>query len=93
MRILAIFQIMENGGKNMETKAKAPTATPAVKKAAAPKAKSVEQLVNEINSKPGSVKKYKEKLGYKYDAQDPNGLGNRITADDVQLLIKKKLLD
>jgi len=70
----------------METKTKAPT----VKKAAAPK--GVDQLVAELNSKPASVKKYKEALGYRYDANDSNGLGNRITADDVQLLIKKNLL-
>jgi len=76
----------------MEVKkpAKAPAKAPTVRKTAS---KSVGELVTEFNSKPSTIKKYKEKLGYKYDANDPSGLGNRITAHDVELLIKKKLLD
>jgi len=78
----------------METKiAKVGAAKPAAAKAKTAAPKSVAELVSEFNSKPSTIKKYKEKLGYKYDANDPNGLGNRITAQDVELLIKKKLLD
>ena len=55
-------------------------------------ARSAEEIANELNRNPGLVKKYKEALGYKYDAHDPHGLGNRLTLDDVNALIKKKLL-
>lgn len=55
--------------------------------------RNVDELLKELNSKQSTVKKYKEKLGYKYDANDPHGLGNRITIDDVNKLIKGNLLD
>ena len=69
----------------METKSKTKT-TKVV-------ARSAEEIMNQLNSNPSTVKKYKEKLGYKYDAHDPNGVGSRITIDDANAIIKKKLLD
>jgi len=72
----------------METTVKTRTSTRTARTAG----RNPEQVLAELNRDQATVKKYKAKLGYGYDANDPNGLGNRITAEDVCELVKKKLL-